>query len=171
VLAKQTLHAGPQVYGIVSALFGGGALLGALLAASLGRASFKVMLIGGAVFTGAELVLSPARSVAIAGLLLFVGGAGFTLWTANANTSLQLRAPDHLRGRVVGLYFYAFNGTAAFGGMLLGWLTSRGGTGLSFAVSGGLGLAATFLTATRLRRQVAARPAVEPAAAELREAA
>ena len=30
ILAKQTLAAGPQTFGIVSACFGGGALLGAL---------------------------------------------------------------------------------------------------------------------------------------------
>ena len=45
-------------------------------------------------------------------LLLFVTGVCFTLWTSNANSILQLQAPDHLRGRVVSLYLWAFAGFA-----------------------------------------------------------
>ena len=47
----------------------------------------------------------------LAGTLLFFTGAGFTVWSANSNASMQLAAPDHLRGRIIGIYFYAFNGT------------------------------------------------------------
>ena len=39
-------------YGLLSAVFGAGALLGALAAASLGRASIKVLLAGAVIFTG-----------------------------------------------------------------------------------------------------------------------
>ena len=43
LLASDTLNAGPEVFGILSACFGGGALVGALLSASLGRASWKAL--------------------------------------------------------------------------------------------------------------------------------
>jgi MFS family permease len=49
---------------------------------------------------------------------------------------LQLRAPDHLRGRVIGFYYFAFNGLAPLGGILTGWLAATGGTELAFAVAG-----------------------------------
>ena len=39
VLASRTLDSGPEIFGILSALFGFGALIGALFSASLGRAS------------------------------------------------------------------------------------------------------------------------------------
>ena len=55
-------------------------------------------------------------SALLAGALLFLAGAGFTAWSANSNASMQLAAPDRLRGRVIGLYFYAFNGTGAIAG-------------------------------------------------------
>jgi MFS family permease len=145
VLAYKTLHqhGQPWVYGALSALFGGGALIGALTAASLGRASTKVMLIGATLFTGAELVLAPVHTVWLAAVLLFGIGAGFTAWSANSNASMQLAAPDHLRGRIIGLYFYAFNGTASFAGFFVGWLCARGGTELAFALGGIMGLAST----------------------------
>jgi MFS family permease len=91
------------------------------------------------------------RSPLLAGVVLFATGAGFTVWSANSNASMQLAAPDRLRGRVIGLYFYAFMGTAALGGLLAGWLCAVGGTQLSFLVSGIVGLAATGVAAARLR--------------------
>jgi MFS family permease len=150
VLAKVTLHGHSYVYGLLSAAFGAGALVGALAAASLGRASTKVLLVGGALFAGSEVLLAPIHSAILAGVLLFFVGAGFTAWSANSNASMQLAAPDHLRGRVIGLYFYAFNGTGAIAGIMTGWLCDVGGTELAFVVSGLIGLVAVVATALNL---------------------
>ncbi|MGZ4403458.1 MAG: MFS transporter [Gaiellaceae bacterium] len=161
VLAYKTLHTQAIVYGVLSSLFGAGALVGALVAASLGRASTKVMLFGALVFTGAELLLAPVHGAYLAGGLLFLVGAGFTAWSANSNATIQLAAPDRLRGRLIAVYFYAFNGTGPFAGLLAGWLCARGGTELAFVVAGIAGLAATALAASQLRRRAApetARP-------------
>jgi len=170
VLAAKTLHTDAPVYGVLSALFGGGALVGSLVAASLGRASAKVMLLGSLVFTGAELLLAPLRSPYAAGMLLFFVGVGFTAWSANSNAMMQLQSPDHLRGRMIGLYFYAFNGTGALAGLFAGWLCATGGTELAFVVGGVAGLLATFAAAAQLlgrrsRRPDLRRRAEEPQAA------
>jgi MFS family permease len=150
VLAYKTLDAPVIVYSLLSSLFGAGALVGALVAASLGRASTKTLLIGALVFTGGELLLAPAHTAWLAGTLLFVIGAGFTAWSANSNASMQLAAPDHLRGRIIGIYFYAFNGSASVAGLFVGWLCAQGGTELAFAVAGIVGIAATLVSAVRL---------------------
>jgi MFS family permease len=153
VLAKLTLHGHGTVYGFLSAVFGAGALAGALTAASRARASARVMILGALVFTTAELLLAPAGNEFAAGVLLFLVGAGFTVWSANSNASMQLAAPDHLRGRIIGLYFYAFNGTGPVAGILAGWLCARGGTELAFAVAGLIGIAGTVGAAAALRRR------------------
>ena len=150
VLAYTTLHTHALVFGILSAVFGAGALAGALIAAARGRASAKVMIIGSLVFAGSELLLAPMRGPVLVGALLFLTGAGFTVWSANSNASLQLAAPDRLRGRIIGLYFYAFNGTGPLGGLLAGWLCAKGGTELAFLVAGIVGLAGTAVAAQRL---------------------
>jgi MFS family permease len=160
VLAKQTLHAGPRSYGILSAAFGAGALLGALAAASLGRASWKALMVGAGGFALTELLIAPLGSVGACAALLFVNGVFFTLYSASTNTALQLDTPDYIRGRVLGLYYYAWNGTAPLGGLLVGWLCARGGTELAFLVAGAAGLAMTVLGRARVaadRRELATR--------------
>jgi MFS family permease len=137
VLARRTLESGPSVFGFIAACFGAGALVGGLLTASLSRASWKAIVAGAGGLGLAELVLAPQHSLVPAAALLFVIGVCFTLYTANSNAVLQLRAPDHLRGRVIGFYYFAFNGLAPLGGILTGWLAATGGTELAFGVAGG----------------------------------
>jgi len=160
LLASDTLNTGPGVFGILSSTFGAGALLGALLSAALGRASWKVLVAGTAGFSLSLLALAPVETVWVAAALLFVTGTCFTLWTSNANAILQLRAPDHLRGRVVSLYLWAFAGLAPIGGLFAGWLTEVGGTQLAFTVAGGTGLAMALAAARELTVRRAAAAAV-----------
>src|SRR6059058_5552320 len=136
VLAGRTLNSGPGVFGLIAACFGAGALVGGLLSAALSRASWKAIIAGAGGLGLAELVLAPQHTLGPAIVLLFIAGVCFTLYTANSNTVLQLRAPDHLRGRVIGFYYFAFNGLAPLGGILTGWLAATGGTELAFAVAG-----------------------------------
>jgi MFS family permease len=163
LLAKNTLSAGPRTFGIISACFGAGALIGALSAAAIARARWRVMFIGAAGFGITELLIAPVHSTALAGALLFVCGVFFTSYTATSNTAIQLASPDYIRGRVLGLYYYAWNGLAPLGAILVGWMCDRGGTELAFGVGGISALAMTALGAvavTRPRRT--APPRVQP---------
>jgi MFS family permease len=163
VLAKQTLHAGPRTFGVLSAAFGLGALIGGLFAAAQGRARKRIMLIGSAGFGLSELLLAPGSSVWVACLLLFAAGISFTTWSSNSNSIVQLAAPDHLRGRVIGLYFFAFAGTGALGGIMSGALIHVGGTRLAFAVAGVAALISTAVVGRLLRTERAPMHAEEAA--------
>jgi MFS family permease len=151
VLAKQTLHSGPEVFGILSAVFGVGALIGALVSANIARATMGTTVIGTAGFALSELLIAPLRSAAVIGVLLFLGGICFTTWSSNANSLIQLAAPDYLRGRLIGIYFFAFAGTGTAGGILMGWLTALGGTELGFVVAGIAGLSISAVVWLRSR--------------------
>jgi MFS family permease len=151
VLAKHTLHSGPETFGILSATFGVGALLGALFSAHLSRATMGTCVFGSAGFALCELLIAPVRSTVVVALLLFVAGVCFTTWSSNSNALIQLASPDHLRGRLIGLYFFAFAGTGTVGGILSGWLTAVGGTELAFAVAGLVGLSMSLYVWLRSR--------------------
>ena len=172
LLAKNTLAAGPRTFGIISACFGAGALIGALSAAAMANARWRFMFAGAAGFGLCELLIAPLHTTALAGALLFVCGIFFTSYTANSNSAIQLASPDYIRGRVLGLYYYAWNGLAPFGALLVGYLCDRGGTELAFAIGGASALAMTAIGAAVVRRpprprprQLQAEPAVEQLAA------
>jgi MFS family permease len=156
VLASETLDAGPRTFGVLSSAFGAGALAGALLSAGIGRASWKGLIAGVGGFSVSLLALAPVDTVVACTILLFVVGICFTLWTSNSQSLLQLAAPDHLRGRVLSLYLFAFAGLAPLGGLLAGWLSDVGGTPLAFFVAGATGLVMTFAALRELTGRRAA---------------
>jgi MFS family permease len=165
LLAKNTLAAGPRTFGIISACFGAGALVGALSAAAVSRTTWRVMFLGAFGFGICELLIAPVRSTALVGVLLFVCGIFFTSYTANSNAAIQLASPDHIRGRVLGLYYYAWNGLAPLGALIVGWMCDRGGTELAFAVGGTTGILMTVLGAFAIKppkRFIPRRVQVEP---------
>ena len=161
LLASETLEAGAETFGILSSAFGLGALVGALATASLREASSQAFLSGAVGFSLLMFALAFADSVPVALGLLFGLGVSFSLLTSSASALVQLAAPDHLRGRVVSLFLFAFAGLAPIGGLVAGFLAERGGTPLAFGVAGAAGVAATLWA---LRQLVGARP--EPAPSE-----
>jgi MFS family permease len=158
LLAADTLHVGPEGFGFLSASFGVGALAGALAAATFRHASWRLFAIGTASFGVFALLLAPVQNAYLAGVLLVGIGVSFTLFTANANALVQLAAPDHLRGRLIGVYLFAFVGVAPVGGLFAGWLAEVGGTSLAFAVAGVTALGAIALAHTWRSRATAVVP-------------
>jgi MFS family permease len=128
------------VFGILSAFFGGGALLGALIQAARSKASWKGLLLGATGFSTGLLLLAPVTTVWLACAILFAVGVCFTLWVSNTSAILQLRAPDRLRGRVMSLFMFAFAGLAPIGGLFAGFLMDVGGTELALTVGGAVSL-------------------------------
>ena len=142
LLASQTLDVGAGTFGLLSAGFGLGALVGALATASLREASPRVF-VGGAVgFSLAMLGLAFVHTVDVALVLLLLLGMSFSFFTSSANALVQLASPAHLRGRVMSLYLFAFAGLAPIGGLVAGLLAQQGGTPLAFGLAGVAGLLA-----------------------------
>ena len=160
LLAAETLDAGAGTFGLVAAVFGAGALVGALTLATIGKARMRLMLLGAGGFGALELALAPQTSLALVCAILVPLGVFYVLWGSSALATLQLTAPAELRGRAVSLYFFAFQGGAPLGGLLAGWLTTVGGTRLAFAVAGSVAVAVSVVGALLLRR-----PHAQPAAA------
>ena len=152
LLAADTLRVGPEGFGFLSATFGLGALTGALITATSRGASWRLLATGSAGFGVLALAIAPIHAALPAGVLLFAIGVSFTLFTANANALVQLGAPDHLRGRMIGLYLFAFVGLAPIGGLFTGWLVELGGTELAFAVAGVTALLTIAVASARRTR-------------------
>jgi MFS family permease len=151
LLVANTLELGPEGLGALSAAFGGGALVGALISASFGAATWRLFSCGAVGFGIFALALAPVDDAWLAAILLVALGVSFTLFTANANALVQLGSPDHLRGRLIGIYLFAFVGLAPVGGLFAGWLADVGGTPLAFGVAGATSLATIAIAQVSLR--------------------
>jgi MFS family permease len=151
LVASDTLGAGAEIYGALTACFGAGALIGALISAAIGRATWRILLGSAAAFGLGEVLLAPQHTIVGALLLLVVTGVAYTLYTSNTNALVQLAAPARLQGRIAGLYSYIFAGSSPCGALLAGGLAERGGTRLAFFVAGGTALAFAGLGALLAR--------------------
>jgi MFS family permease len=140
LVARLTLDEGARTFGLIASVFGCGALCGALILATVGKARLALVLGGAAGFGVLQLLLAPQATLPAICVLLFLAGICYVLWGSSALATLLLAAPAELRGRAASLYFFAFMGGAPLGGLIAGSLTARGGTRLAFAFGGTMAL-------------------------------
>jgi len=76
-----------------------------------------------------------ATSYPLALALMFVAGFLNLAFSAMTQTLVQLHAPAHVRGRLIGLYNMSFHGSRAFSGLTVGVLGSLIGIHWSLALS------------------------------------
>ena len=160
VFARDVLNTGAGGLGLLMAANGVGALLGAFTLASLGEHPHMRRLFFGGLVGFAVTLIAFAWSRAFwlsAGLLVCVGYCMIIAF-ATANTSVQTRAPDHLRGRVMGIYVLAFIGLNPFGALLAGAVARAAGAPVAVTVGAAICLLAT-LVAIRLVPPRTAAPA------------
>jgi len=139
------------------------ALVGAITVASLAHLGPRpAFIFGGAIVLGvAEVVLATVRHFPAAAVTLGVAGASLVFFTATVNTTLQLNAPDHLRGRVMSMYALVMGGLTPVGSLVTGTLAQIWGAPGAFLVGGLVGLAAV---AAVLRWRAVTPPAgIQPA--------
>ena len=122
VFARDVLHVGARGFGFLMAANGVGALVGALTLASLGDSPHRRKLFYGGLFGFCGMLVLFAHSTVYWLSAATLAGSGFfmIIFFATANTSVQTRVPDELRGRVMGIYALAFLGLTPFGSLLAG---------------------------------------------------
>jgi len=125
LLAKFVLHIGSVGFGVMTAVLGIGSLLAALAIAYTRRAGERQILLGAGVFSLLLILVGLSRWFALTLPLLVLLGFAAIIFSASANTRLQLLSPGRLRGRVMSLYILLFAGTTPVGAFLLGNTADR----------------------------------------------
>ena len=121
VFARDELHQGPGGLGLLMALLGSGGLAGTLIVASVNIRNPLLSLIAGLGAGLAMAVLSFSGTMGMALSLLFLQGIGQQVFFAPNNAILQTIIPDHMRGRVMGLYFIS-GSMSSMGALVAGML-------------------------------------------------
>ena len=155
--ADQILHIDEAGYGALNSMLGVGALSTAFFIARYGdrgqRGRWLIM--ANLAFPIGLLVFANNTSPTIAMLLALLLGIGFMFEFTLINTLLQTSVPDHVRGRVMGLYTLTFFGFAPFGNLALGQWSEIKGMSFTISISALLTLilaACVILLVPKLRR-------------------
>jgi MFS family permease len=119
--------------GFLQSARGLGALLGALIIASMGRYRYKgrLLMIGAFIFPCMLLVFLSVRWLPLALLALVGVGLGQMIMMNTSNAIVQTKTPDELRGRVMSIYTLSFFGFMPLGALLAGGLAARLGEPLT----------------------------------------
>jgi len=138
VFVKEILHGGSHTFGFLMSASGIGALAGAIYLASRRDSSgiIKILPLSALIFGFALISLAFTRIFIIALILMIITGLGMIIQMAGSNTVLQTIVEDNKRGRVMSFYTMAFIGTAPFGSLIAGFLTSKLGVQNTLIING-----------------------------------
>jgi hypothetical protein len=117
IFASDVLRVGARGFGLLQSARGVGALIGSSLFIGIGqRPSQGKIILGSSIVYGicfALFGLSKAFSFSL--VLISLVGAADAIWSAARSTILQWQTPDHLRGRVMGIFRIASQGLNPLG--------------------------------------------------------
>ncbi len=137
--------------GLLLSAVGVGAIMGALLVASLppGAPRGRLLTLGNLAFPACLLVFVTSRSFTLSLVVMLLVGISHVFQNSMANTLLQLNAPDQLRGRVMSLYSLVSGGMHHLGGLQAGFAADWLGAPLSIGLGGMLSLLYGMFVAVR----------------------
>ena len=143
--------------GLLQSARGAGAVLSALVLASLGRFAFRGKLISASVFTFPLFLLAFAlvRSLPLSLLMILLVGIALQLIMNLANAILQTQVKDNVRGRVMSIYSLTHFGFMPIGGLFAGMLAEFAGEPITVILSGAvylLSVSILWVKASQLRK-------------------
>ncbi|NPV59879.1 MAG: MFS transporter [Actinobacteria bacterium] len=126
-MARDVLEKGAGGYGLLLGFVGLGAAVSAPFVTWMNRRYRESEIIKiTALVSGIALAgFSLSRLFWLSLVLSFVLGAAFLMLSAAVNTVLQARVERNMRGRIMSLYIFVFQGMMPVGGMLMGFLADR----------------------------------------------
>ncbi|MBK6765117.1 MAG: MFS transporter [bacterium] len=133
---------------------GTGALLGGLWQASMEKESRRgwVVMMGMAGLGLALVIFSLSNQFEISVIAMMMAGFSGISMLASTNTLLQQLTPDHLRGRVLGVYTSSFLGFGPIGALILGVVAHSFGPQVALGSAGAVCLIVATYTIVHYHR-------------------
>ena len=127
VFAEEILRGGALELGRLLSASGLGALASALTVAVLSHRfrPRQLLMAGLAIYVLAIAVFALSQHPWLSRAALTLVGFGLIMFYVNCNTALQRRVPDHLRGRVMGVYVMCYGGLMPVGSLQVGLVSAR----------------------------------------------
>ena len=151
-MAKEGLHVGAAGFGFMTAAMGLGAVVGGLFIAGRGRIGLRFLTVAASAFGVTMLFAAVAPTLAIELVALALVGASSVAFLSTGNATLQLGADPAMRGRVMSLWFVAFQGSTPIGGPIVGALMAVAGARAGLGLGGLTCLLVALIGVLALRR-------------------
>lgn len=152
VMARQGLHAGATAYGFMTAAMGLGAVVGGLFVAARGKTGLAPLVLAASAFGVVLLFAALAPNLPVELVALALAGGASISFMSTGNSTLQLTAAPSMRGRVMSLWFVAFQGSTPIGGPIIGWVMAELGARAGLGVGGLTCLLVALLGVMAMRR-------------------
>ncbi|HSZ06093.1 MAG TPA: MFS transporter [Solirubrobacteraceae bacterium] len=152
VMARQGLHVGAAGYGFMTAAMGVGAVIGGLFVATKGKIGLPPLVAAASAFGVVLLLAAIAPDLPLELVALALAGGASISFMSTANSTLQLNAAPSMRGRVMALWFVAFQGSTPIGGPIVGWVMAQAGARAGLGLGGVTCLVVALLGLLALRR-------------------
>ena len=133
------LHQGVKVYGWLFAMNGLGACIAAFFVAAQGARIINARTLwGGAGLYAISIILFGFMTHPLAAAVpLFFAGFGIILCFSVGNSIVQTQSPDHLRGRLMGIWALVFGGGMPLGSLWMGLIAQHTTSGFALQLGGG----------------------------------
>jgi MFS family permease len=152
LMSRVVFHTGAGKFGIASAVFAIGALLGALFAARRRQVGMRFLVGTALAFSVFEICTGLMPMYWLFLIFLIPTGLAVISFTTAANSSVQLRTAGDMRGRVMGIYMLVFLGGAPLGAPLTGLVAQEFGARMSLIAGGLISVAATVVVGVLVAR-------------------
>ncbi|MEM8572680.1 MAG: MFS transporter [Pseudomonadota bacterium] len=126
LIAREAEGGGSELYGMLMALIGAGAVTGALALPRIqGRLTSDKMVITGSAGTAIALLILAISATPIALMAAaFIGGISWIAVLTSFNVSAQVALPDWVRARGLAVFLMGFFGSMALGSLIWGQIAS-----------------------------------------------
>ncbi|HLY65134.1 MAG TPA: MFS transporter, partial [Chloroflexota bacterium] len=163
LIAQDALNVDAAKFGLMVSAVGFGSLISALVIATHGKSSIKMVLTAAALFCGLYLVLAFAPNYASSLIVLALVGFALQWFGTLVATLLQLGSLDHFRGRAMSVFSLLTNGSQPLSALFMGFVTAWVGVRMTIAAEAGisglaLGLALIYRARTRAMPSTGAEP-------------
>jgi len=142
--ARLELKLDAQGFGFLMSAVGLGSIVAALVQAFASRARPLRAVLGSTLLGLALMALALPLPPGWVAFVFGLAGLGMITTLINSNTTVQLLAPDRIRGRVMSVYSMVLLGSGLLGAYISGWLIDQLGARLGVATMGLLTLGAAL---------------------------
>lgn len=138
VFSKEILGQNETGFGVLMSFMGMGSFLGAMFIATISKTGPKKFILNIIPFIvgGLLIIIGLTNKFLVTGAFIAITGFFFLTFTSSANSTLQLKASNEYRGRVMSVYTLVFAGSTPIGNLYAGLFTEHFDARVGFIACG-----------------------------------